>query len=308
MLGREGQTTKIQPYDNHDIPRPTYNKTTEFLAIYQLIVDTYGVPSYQEANPAIISIVTFPFLFGMMFGDMGHGSILFFFSAVLVLFNDQLKGTLLAPVLPVRYIFLMMGFMSFYCGLVYNEFFALPTSFFDSCYPMENRQQWTPSLNDDATKVEGDWTYLRDDFQCTYPFGLDPVWSLSSGKLTFSNNVKMKISVIIGIIHMTIGILIKGSNAIYFGRWPDLFFEVFTGLIILLGLFGWMDVLIYGKWFKELNIDDKTLVNEGELYDKLNQDLEANPEYKGDWQNNHTPSVIAIMINTIFGFGNIPDD
>lgn len=118
----------------------------------------------------------------------------------------------------------------------------------------------------------------------------------------------MKISVIIAIFHMTIGILIKGSNAVYFKRWPDLFFEVMTGLVILLGLFGWMDFLIYGKWFRELNIDDKTLVNESELYDKLGQDLDASPEYKGDWQNQHTPSVIAIMINTIFGFGSIPEE
>jgi len=34
------------------------------------------VPTYKEANPIIVSFVTFPFLFGMMFGDMGHGSIL----------------------------------------------------------------------------------------------------------------------------------------------------------------------------------------------------------------------------------------
>ena len=118
----------------------------------------------------------------------------------------------------------------------------------------------------------------------------------------------MKISVIMAILHMTIGILMKGTNSIYFRRWADLFFEVIAGLVIMLGLFGFMDALIVAKWFKELNIDDKTLVNEGELYDKLGQDLESYPEYKGDWQNNHTPSVIAIMINTIFGFGNIPDE
>jgi V-type H+-transporting ATPase subunit a len=278
------------------------------MSVFQLIVDTYGIANYQEANPAVISIVTFPFLFGMMFGDMGHGSIFFFFSLVLVLFNDRLKGSLADPVLPLRYIFLLMGFMSFYCGFVYNEFFALPTQIFENCYPLRDRQQWTPSLNEDATKVEGDWTYLRIDFQCVYKFGLDPVWSLSSQKLVFSNNIKMKTSVVIAILHMVIGILIKGSNSIYFRRWPDLFFEVIAGLVILLGLFGFMDALIFAKWFKELNIDDKTLVNEGELYDKLGQDLESYPEYKGDWQNNHTPSVISIMINTIFGFGNIPDE
>ena len=32
----------------------------------------YGVPRYKEANPMIFTIVTFPFLFGVMFGDVGH--------------------------------------------------------------------------------------------------------------------------------------------------------------------------------------------------------------------------------------------
>jgi V-type H+-transporting ATPase subunit a len=79
--------SKVEPFDNHFIPRPTYIKTTPFISVFQQIVDTYGIPTYQEANPAVVSIVTFPFLFGMMFGDVGHGSIIFIFSAILVLFN-----------------------------------------------------------------------------------------------------------------------------------------------------------------------------------------------------------------------------
>jgi V-type H+-transporting ATPase subunit a len=45
---------------------------------------------------------------------------------------------------------------------------------------------------------------------------MDPIWSLTNNKLTFVNSVKMKMSVIFGIFHMTLGILIKGTNTIYF--------------------------------------------------------------------------------------------
>lgn len=76
--------------DNYNIPPPTYFKITELTFVNQMIVDTYGIPNYQEANPTPISIVTFPFMFGMMFGDMGHGSILAMFATFLVLFNDRL--------------------------------------------------------------------------------------------------------------------------------------------------------------------------------------------------------------------------
>jgi len=79
---------RISVYENHNIARPTYIKTNKFTAVYQRIVDTYGIPRYLEANPAVLTIATFPFFFGMMFGDMGHGSILFFAAAVLVVFDQ----------------------------------------------------------------------------------------------------------------------------------------------------------------------------------------------------------------------------
>lgn len=127
---------RISGYEEHNIARPTYVKTNEFTATYQTIIDTYGVPRYLEANPAVLTIVTFPFFFGMMFGDMGHGSILFFGASVLVLFAESFRGTIPNEALGARYLLLLMGLMAFYCGFIYNEFFAVTTDFFGSCYNM----------------------------------------------------------------------------------------------------------------------------------------------------------------------------
>jgi V-type H+-transporting ATPase subunit a len=84
---------------------------------------------------------------------------------------------------------------------------------------------------------------------------MDPIWSITNNRLTFVNSVKMKMSVIFGIFHMTIGIILKGSNTLYFGWIVRFMTEVVAGLIILLGLFGWMDILIIAKFFKIPYID-----------------------------------------------------
>lgn len=64
----------------------------------------------------------------------------------------------------------------------------------------------------------------------------------------------MKTSVIFGVLHMLIGILIKGTNAIYFRQAVVFICEVIGGFAILFGLFGWMDLLIFFKWFYPVDI------------------------------------------------------
>jgi V-type H+-transporting ATPase subunit a len=61
------------------------NKFTEG---FQTIMDSYGIAMYQEVNPGFFAVIAFPFLFVVMFGNIGHGSIILF-SAIWMILNER---------------------------------------------------------------------------------------------------------------------------------------------------------------------------------------------------------------------------
>lgn len=65
----------------------------------------------------------------------------------------------------------------------------------------------------------------------------------------------MKLAVIFGILQMSIGVIMKGLNSIHFRNCVDFCFEFVPQIILLLALFGWMDVLIIAKWMEPKYID-----------------------------------------------------
>ena len=71
-----------------------------------------------------------------MFGDIGHGGLLFLFGLYLVLQHDEIKkgDNPLKLALKVRYLLLFMGFFAFYCGWLYNDFLSIPLGIFGTCY------------------------------------------------------------------------------------------------------------------------------------------------------------------------------
>lgn len=192
---------------------PTSFKTNDMLEFHQITVDTYKYATYGEINPAIFQVVTFPYLYAVMYGDYGHGAIFFLLGAMLCLFEDKLrKIPSMKGLLMTRYFWLMMGFFACFNGLIYNEFFAVNNDWFGTCYDyktmFKNSDNWTIGYKNG-----------NQDTDCTYVFGMDPTQTLSKNYLTFTNNIKEKLAVIIAYFHLNFGMFVNALNCIYYKRW-----------------------------------------------------------------------------------------
>ncbi|KAF5751514.1 Vacuolar proton ATPase A1 isoform 3 [Tripterygium wilfordii] len=220
---------------------PTFFRTNCFTNAYQEIVDAYGVARYQEANPAVYTVITFPFLFAVMFGDWGHGICLLLGALILIARESKLRtqklGSFMEMLFGGRYIILLMAFFSIYCGLIYNEFFSVPFHIFGgSAYKCRDA-----SCSD--AKSAGLVKY-RDP----YPFGVDPSWRGSRSELPFLNSLKMKMSILLGVTHMNLGIILSYFNARFFGSSLDIRYQFVPQMIFLNSLFGYLSLLIVIKW------------------------------------------------------------
>jgi len=223
----------------HDEP-PTFFRTDKFTSAYQNIVDAYGIAHYREANPAVFTLITFPFLFAIMFGDFGHGIILTLFGAYFVAREKKLAGNLnemLQTAFDGRYMILLMGIFSIVTGLLYNEAFSIPLNIFGTNWEF-------PEPAHNATSI----TAERIDHHRAYEFGVDPGWGGTSNGLAFYNSLKMKMSIIFAVVHMSLGLFMGLTNHIHFGHTLDILAEFVPQILFFWCLFGYMSFLILFKW------------------------------------------------------------
>ncbi|KAF6298069.1 ATPase H+ transporting V0 subunit a1 [Rhinolophus ferrumequinum] len=234
---------------------PTYNKTNKFTYGFQNIVDAYGIGTYREINPAPYTIITFPFLFAVMFGDFGHGILMTLFAVWMVLRESRIlsqknENEMFSTVFSGRYIILLMGVFSIYTGLIYNDCFSKSLNIFGSSWsvrPMFTIYNWTEETLHGNPVLQLN-PAVPGVFGGPYPFGIDPIWNIATNKLTFLNSFKMKMSVILGIIHMMFGVSLSLLNHTYFKKPLNIYFGFIPEIIFMTSLFGYLVILIFYKW------------------------------------------------------------
>jgi len=135
-----------------------------------------------------------------------------------------------------------MSIFAIYCGSIYNEFFAIPMNAWGSRWSYQSNKTYA----------------YNTQYSYPYPFGINPVWKGSENELLFYNSFKMKMSVILGVIQMSLGIFMKLANGIFFHHKLDIWYEFLPQILFLLSTFGYLCFLIFAKW--TLAVDQSPLI------------------------------------------------
>jgi len=115
----EGKALVLKDETAHETQPPTKVVHGRFVKPFEEIVKLYGLPNYNEVDPTPLVALTFPILFGLMFGDLGHGLILLIGGSIV---GSLIKGN--QSIKNVCWIMAACGIAASVAGLLFGEAFG----------------------------------------------------------------------------------------------------------------------------------------------------------------------------------------
>lgn len=163
---------------------PTLLRNPRGTGLFQRLTLGFGTPTSSEIDPTVLWTITYPLFFGLMFGDVGHGLLVFVFSAILMYakrrgtrYPEQSfggLGSLFNMILDGSGLLMLGGAAAIVFGLLYGTFMG--------------SEQWFVEL----TKLPS------------------PLWFNP-----FKQPTKLlKVSIIIGIVHVSSGLILDIVNKV----------------------------------------------------------------------------------------------
>ena len=116
------ESEKQNPEEEEDLREetPTIMNNFSFFKPFETITKMYGTPSYSEVDPTPFIAITFPLIFGLMFGDIGHGLCLIIAGLIgAFIFKGKKENYY-----NFSFIILYCGIGAMFGGFLYGEFFG----------------------------------------------------------------------------------------------------------------------------------------------------------------------------------------
>jgi len=125
---------------SHNVPVALFQN--KYLRPFQMLVNTYARPRYGEIDPTILMALTFPIIYGAMFGDLGQGLILF---VVGLLINS---GRLMKGMQSLGLLIAYCGASAAVFGVLYGSVFGFEGEHFAETFGFEFHPLWVSPIND----------------------------------------------------------------------------------------------------------------------------------------------------------------
>lgn len=100
--------------DNHFGEPPTKLDNPKFFKPFEMFTRMYGLPAHDEMDPTVFVAITYTFIFGVMFGDVGQGLCLLIGGGIIYLTKK----------IPLAGIISMAGIFSTVFGFMFGSFFG----------------------------------------------------------------------------------------------------------------------------------------------------------------------------------------
>ncbi len=201
-------------------PPPSNFKFPPMIQPFQGIVNAYGVPSHREINPGIFVALSFPIFFGIMFPDVGHGLVLLLVGlwALHVRKTKKIKGDIGKMIFNGAEAIILCGIFSIFFGLFFGEIFG-----YHLTEKIPSTKSFLPLMR-----------YMLSD----------EMFHLVEHDETQFNKFKIKLAIVIGVIHILIGLVLNVYNKIKQGEFAEVVGSI-SWLVFYASTFGVLGILIF---------------------------------------------------------------
>jgi V/A-type H+-transporting ATPase subunit I len=121
---------------------PVALTTNRWLRPIQMLVTTYGRPSYGELDPTWLMAFTFPLLFGAMFGDLGQGLVLLLLGILID------RGVILKAMSSLGLLIAYCGASAAIFGFLYGSIFGFEGHYIEDYLGFHFEPPWLSPINE----------------------------------------------------------------------------------------------------------------------------------------------------------------